>query len=76
MALQSVIVPRNTSFTCAFVMLSTLFSLFTITTIPSFAITVGVSPAPVSLSFQSRDAIPMSQVPSAAEFIPVVESLS
>ena len=52
------------------------FPVFTITAIPSNAIAVDVKPAPVSVSFNSREAIPISQVPSAADVIPVVESLS
>ena len=51
-------------------------SLFTMTAIPSIAITAAVKPPSVSESFNSREAIPISQVPSIAAVIPVVESLS
>ena len=49
--------------------------MFTITAIPSFAITVAFTPFLVSLSARSRDAIPISHVPSIAFVTPVVESL-
>ena len=50
-------------------------SLLTITVIPSIAIMVAVSPFSISESFSSREAIPISQVPSIVSDIPVEESL-
>ena len=46
----------------------------TITAIPSLAIAVALTPDEASESFRSRDAIPMSHVPSMAMLTPVVES--
>ena len=45
---------------------------FTITAMPSWAMTVAFTPLSESLS--SRETMPMSQVPSVAMFTPVVES--
>ena len=46
----------------------------TMTAMPSRAMGVPSAPAPASESFRSREAMPMSQVPSSAMFTPVVES--
>ena len=57
--------------TCSTLRSETGLALFTITAIPSMAITVGVKPPSSSLSFRAREAMPMSQVPSMAMFMPV-----
>ena len=56
------------------VMSSRALSWLTITAMPSMAIWVGVSSAS-SLSFSSREAMPMSQVPSMAAVMPAEESV-
>ena len=62
------------SLTCWLVSSSTDEDGATITAIPSRAMGWDLTPAATSESLSSRDAMPMSQVPSMAMFTPVVES--
>src|SRR5699024_1659273 len=72
---QLVISPVKTLVTCSLVIPVRVFSLFTITAMPSMAMVVGTRPASSSESFSARLAMPMSHTPFMALFMPVVESL-
>ena len=68
--------PMNIFLICSLDKSSMGFSLFTITAIPSVAITIPVRPLSVSLCLSSREAMPISLLPSMASFMPEVESVS
>ena len=73
-ALHAVAAPVKISFTCALVRSPTGLPGATTTAMPSLAMTVAERAAAYS-SLSSREAMPMSQVPSIAAVMPEVESL-